>query len=189
MTALSRKTKHPARRITILGLGIGLYVAMSLALQVPFFENYYLCLGYTVLVVYCCFFGPTAGAIVGTLGCILHCLAINGMRGMPGWALGNLFTGYVLGLLLPHTIKKPLIIPKIVLTTVIMVVTMAIAMFGIKSVTEVVLYGQPMWARMIKNSYALIANSVVLLASIPLVTALRAMTPVREWLTPRSEAQ
>ncbi len=107
MTALFRKTSHPARRITILGLGIGLYVAMSLALQVPFFENYYLCLGYTVLVVFCCFFGPAAGAIVGALGCVLHCLAINGMRGMPGWALGNLFTGVVLGLLLPRTLKKP----------------------------------------------------------------------------------
>lgn len=189
MTAFSQKTNHPARRITILGLGIGLYVAMSLALQVPFFENYYLCLGYAVLVVYCYFFGPAAGTIVGTLGCILHCLAINGLRGMPGWALGNLFTGFVLGLLLPHTLKKPLTIPKIALTVLLMVATMAIAMFGIKSFTEVVLYGQPMWARMVKNSYAFIANSVVLLMSIPLVTALRAIAPVQKWFVPRSGAQ
>ena len=189
MTALFRKTSHLARRITILGLGIGLYVAMSLALQVPFFENYYLCLGYTVLVVFCCFFGPAAGAIVGALGCVLHCLAINGMRGMPGWALGNLFTGVVLGLLLPRTLKQPLTVPKIAVTALIMAASMAIAMFGIKSFTEVVLYGQPLWARMVKNSYAFIANSVVLLMSIPLVTALRAAAPVKEWFARRSGDQ
>lgn len=176
--------KHPARMITILGLGVGLYVALSLALQMPFFENYYLCLGYAVLVVYCCFFGPQAGAIVGTLGCVLHCLAINGLRGMPGWALGNLFTGIVLGLLLPRTMKKPLSLPRLALTALIMAATMAIAMFGIKSFTEVVLYGQPMWARMVKNSYAFLANSTVLLASIPLAGALQAALPVQEWMRP-----
>ncbi|HOQ62643.1 MAG TPA: hypothetical protein PKZ39_01580 [Clostridia bacterium] len=66
---------------------------------------------------------------------------------------------------------------------------MAIAMFGIKSFTEVVLYGQPLWARMVKNSYAFIANSVVLLMSIPLVTALRAAAPVKEWFARRSGDQ
>ena len=172
----TKKLTSPVWRITVLGLGIALYVAVSMALQMPFFENYYLCLGYAILAVYCCWFGPAAGALVGALGCVLHCLAINGLRGMPGWALGNLFTGLVLGFVLPKTMKKENSSwPDYLLTGLIMLAVMAIAMFGIKSFTEVLLYGQPMWARMLKNSYAFIANSFVLLASIPLMKALSAV--------------
>ena len=34
-----------------------LFVALSLCLQAPVFENYYLCLGYAVMAVYCYSFG------------------------------------------------------------------------------------------------------------------------------------
>lgn len=44
------------------GLGIALYVALSLCIQVPVFENYYLCLGYIVMLVYCYSSGPVSGA-------------------------------------------------------------------------------------------------------------------------------
>ncbi len=175
MKALAMRNLSPTRRVTLIGLGIALYVALSLAVQVPFFENYYLCLGYAALVVYSYFWGPAAGALVGAAGCVLHCLAINGMRGMPGWTLGNLFCGLVLGLLLPRILKRPFTLPRVFVAALLMVVTMAIAMLGIKSLTEVILYAQPMWARMAKNVYAFVANSVMLLASIPLCGALSAI--------------
>lgn len=74
------------QRIALLAVGIALFVALSMCLQVPVFENYYLCLGYVVMAVYCYSFGTVSGTIAGTLGVVLYCLVINGLRGMPGWA-------------------------------------------------------------------------------------------------------
>ena len=54
------------RKISLLGVGIALFVVLSLCLQVPVFENYYLCLGYAAMMVYCCFFGTLSGMLTGT---------------------------------------------------------------------------------------------------------------------------
>ena len=86
------------QRIALLAVGIALFVALSMCLQVPVFENYYLCLGYVVMAVYCFSFGTINGTIVGTLGVVLYCVVINGLRGMPGWALGNIAIGLCIGL-------------------------------------------------------------------------------------------
>ena len=72
------------QRISLLAVGIALFVALSMCLQVPVFENYYLCLGYVVMAVYCYSFGTISGTVAGTLGVVLYCLVINGLRGMPG---------------------------------------------------------------------------------------------------------
>ena len=171
MNVQSLKVMTPARRVSIIGIGIALYVALSLALQVPFFENYYLCLGYIALAVYCYLFGPVAGALVGTIGCVLHALAINGLRGMPGWALGNLVIGLSLGWLFRMTLRQGRSAPRFIITVLGMVLITAVAILGVKSLTDVVLYGQPMWARILKNSYAFVADSVVLVLGIPFCIA------------------
>ena len=51
------------RRITLLAVGTALFVALSMCLQVPVFENYYLCLGYVVMAVYCYSFGTVSGVV------------------------------------------------------------------------------------------------------------------------------
>ena len=65
------------RRICIVGMGIALFVVLSLCLQVPVFENYYLCLGYVAMAVYCYSVGTAEGTLVGVLGVILYCLVIK----------------------------------------------------------------------------------------------------------------
>ena len=77
------------RRISITGMGIALFVVLTLCLQVPVFENYYLCLGYVAMAVYCYSVGTAEGTIIGVFGVILYCLLTSGLRGMPGWAAGN----------------------------------------------------------------------------------------------------
>ena len=77
------------KKITVTAMGIALFVVLSLCLQVPVFENYYLCLGYVVLMVFCRYFGTFSSLAVGTLGVVLYCVLISGLRGMPGWAAGN----------------------------------------------------------------------------------------------------
>ena len=85
------------KKIAVLAMGIALFVALSMCLQVPVFENYYLCLGYVVMAVYCYSFGPFSGTIIGFFGVLLYCVVISGLRGMPGWALGNIVIGVLLG--------------------------------------------------------------------------------------------
>ena len=89
--------KKKITNITINSIGVALFIALSMCLQVPVFENYYLCLGYVVMAVYTYFFGIKSGAIVGILGTILYCFIINGLRGMPGWAVGNIVIAICLG--------------------------------------------------------------------------------------------
>ena len=63
------------------------------------FGNYlYLCLGYVVLMVFCRFFGTFSSLAVGTLGVVLYCVLISGLRGMPGWAAGNVVIALALSL-------------------------------------------------------------------------------------------
>ena len=81
------------KKITFNGMGIALFVVFTLCLQVPVFQNYYLCLGYVVMAVYSYYFGTFSGTIVGSLGVILYCMLTSGLRGMPGWALGNVVIG------------------------------------------------------------------------------------------------
>lgn len=77
-------------KICINGIGIALFVVMTLCLQVPVFENYYLWLGYVAMAFFTYYLGTTSGVLVGTIGVFLYCLLTGGLRGMPGWILGNL---------------------------------------------------------------------------------------------------
>ena len=155
------------QRISLLAVGIALFAALSMCLQVPVFENYYLCLGYVVMAVYCYSFGTISGTAAGTLGVVLYCLVINGLRGMPGWALGNVVIGICLG---PgfRTAKQ---MKNRALATALCVAAIAagtaLGILGIKSFTESVLYSQPFIVRIGKNIYAFIADAAVLIVSLP----------------------
>ena len=156
------------QRITLLAVGIALFVALSLCLQVPVFENYYLCLGYAVMAVYCYSFGALSGTIIGIFGVVLYCLVISGLRGMPGWALGNVSIGIILGLTFIKTkqLKNPIVI--CVINAAAILIASAIGILGIKSLTECILYAQPFIIRIGKNTYAFIADAVMLGISIPI---------------------
>ena len=97
--------KNKVRWVALTGVGTALFVAVTLCLQVPVFENYYLCLGYIVMAVYCYSVDTLSGTIVGCLGTFLYCLLISGMRGMPGWVIGNLVIGVVIGITFKKTKK------------------------------------------------------------------------------------
>lgn len=160
--------KVTTRDITVTAIGIALYVALSMVIRVPVFENYYLCLGYVVLAVYAYNIGAFHAGCVGAIGCVLYCLITSGIRGMPGWTLGNLFIGITLGWLLPRirdiTRRKFMFY----LMMLVMILSSVIGILLIKSFTEVVLYSQPMWIRMTKNVYSTVADAMVLVLSLPL---------------------
>lgn len=165
--------KKTTRKICLTAMGIALYVVLALCLQVPVFENYYLCLGYVAMMVYCCYFGTASGCAVGVLGVVLYCLLTNGLRGLPGWAAGNLVIGLIVGPVCDAT--KPMENPILrnLLIAAAIVLSTAIGILGVKSVVEVILYAQPMIVRVAKNIYAFVADVIVLVFSLPICACLK----------------
>ncbi len=165
---MSGKTKM----LALMAVGIALFVVLSLCLQVPVFENYYLCPGYVVMAVYCCSFGTLAGTAVGSFGVILYCAVISGLRGMPGWALGNIVIGLALGLCFRATkqLNRPIL--RTGIQVAVILVSTALGILIVKSETESLLYAQPFLVRAVKNSYAFVADAAVLIVSLPLCTVL-----------------
>ena len=116
---------------------------------------------------------PTAaGTVVGVFGVILYCVVISGLRGMPGWALGNLVIGAALGICFRMT--KPVRNPFLRSAAQIAVITASVALgiLVVKSETESLLYAQPFLVRAAKNSYAFVADVAVLIASLPVCVIL-----------------
>lgn len=164
--------KKELRILTATAIGIALFVALSMCLQVPVFDNYYLCLGYVAMAVYCYCFGTFSGTVVGVLGVVLYCLVINGMRGMPGWALGNVAIGIGLGLGFAKTKNlspKPL---RFAIWAAAVVVSTAVGILGIKALVDSIIRAQPFLVRASMNIYAFVADVVVLLLALPLCIVL-----------------
>ena len=156
--------------ICITAMGVALFVALSMCLRVPVFENYYLCLGYIVMAVYCYSFGAVKGTIVGVMGTVLYCLLINGLRGMPGWAMGNIAIGIFLGVWFKVTKKQRLNMSMFwyIYTSILIIAAVAFGILGMKSAIECILYAQPMAIRLANNVYAFVSDVVVLVASLPI---------------------
>ena len=164
---MTAKTK----KLCLTAVGIALFVVLTLCLQVPVFENYYLCLGYVVMAVYCYSFGVISGTVVGVFGVILYCLVISGLRGMPGWALGNVLIGIALGLTFRKTRKLHNTV-KTAINAGMIVLSVTLGILGVKSITESILYLQPFLVRVGKNIYAWVADMVVLIVSLPICMTL-----------------
>lgn len=156
------------RWITRTALGVALFVVLSLCLQVPVFENYYLCLGYVAVAVYCYSFGPVSGTIVAVAGVIIYCVLIGGLRGLPGWAAGNVVIGIACGLAFHRAKGMENGWMRTLLCAAAVIVSCAAGILGIKSLVEMILYAQPFLLRAAKNSYAFVADVAVLLLSLPI---------------------
>ncbi len=155
------------RLICTTGISTALFVVLTMCLQVPVFENYYLCLGYVIMAVCLYSFGIFCGSFVGVAGVILYCLLTNGLRGMPGWAAGNLIIGIILGITFRFTKKLDKTWLKAVLNFLAILISVAVGILFIKSLTESLLYAQPLIVRMGKNIYAFVADVVILELSLP----------------------
>lgn len=156
------------KNICLTAMGTALFVVLSLCLQVPVFENYYLCLGYVVMMVFCCYFSTFSSVIVGTLGVVLYCLLISGLRGMPGWAAGNMVIALAVSLAFKCTagLEKQWLRHLIVMFVI--VAATAAGILCVKSMVEAAIYTQPFLLRVAKNVYAFVADIVVMTASLPI---------------------
>jgi uncharacterized membrane protein len=160
------------KKICLTAMGVALFVVLTLCLQVPVFENYYLCLGYVAMTVYCYYFGAASGITVGFLGVIVYCLLTSGLNGMPGWSAGNIVIGFVVGMVCRLTAKMQNRWLRQMFIGASVVISVAIGILGVKSLVETLLYSQPIILRMAKNVYAFVADALVMLISLPLCISL-----------------
>jgi uncharacterized membrane protein len=160
------------KKICLTAMGVALFVVLTLCLQVPVFENYYLCLGYVAMTVYCYYFGVASGIAVGFLGVIVYCLLTSGLNGMPGWSAGNIVIGFVVGMVCRLTAKMKNRWLRQMFIGASVVISVAIGILGVKSLVETLLYSQPIILRMAKNVYAFVADALVMLISLPLCISL-----------------
>ena len=153
--------------------GIALFVALSMCLRVPVFENYYLCLGYIVMTVYIWCFRWYEGAVVGFFGVILYCVVGGlGFNGMPGWAVGNIAIGLILGAALKYVQKIGNKTVQVLLMAVAAVVATFVGIEIIKSLIDSVVVSQPFAVRMAKNMTSFIADVFVIVMSLPICVLL-----------------
>ena len=157
-------------------IGTALFVVLAMCLRVPVFENFYLCPGYISLVVYTGFWGSSSGALIGGLGVILYCLLTGGLRGMPGWAAGNVLIGILLGQEMKMINGHITTWKQIILLSGLMLLSCGLGILGVKSLVECLLYAQPMIVRMVKNSYAFAADTFVMWIAVPIYLLIRRKT-------------
>ena len=156
--------------ITFVGVGIALFVALSMCLRVPVFENYYLCLGYIVMTVYIWCFKWYEGAIIGCLGVILYCIIGGlGFNGMPGWAAGNIVIGLIIGMTLKFIQKIKNKTVQVILTALVAIIASFIGIELIKSLIDSFVVSQPFVVRFAKNMTSFISDAFVIVISLPII--------------------
>ncbi len=161
------------RDITFIAVGIALFVALSMCLRVPVFENYYLCLGYIVMTVYIWCFKWYEGAVIGFFGVILYCVIGGlGFNGMPGWAVGNIAIGLIVGMALKPIKKLENKTLQVILTAVAAIAGSFVGIELIKSLIDSFVVGQPFALRFAKNMTSFIADAFVIVISLPLCALL-----------------
>ena len=154
------------KTLTTISLGIALYVVLSYLIPIRVIGNYFLCLGYVILVVYPYVYGKFAGLAVGFFGTLLYCILASSYNGMVGWVLGNAFIGFVLGMVFDKTKKmsNPL---KAVIDIAAMAISCAIGIILIKSLTETILFRVPILVRLSANSAPFVMDLIVMVVAYP----------------------
>lgn len=155
--------------ITFIAIGLALFVALSMCLRVPVFENYYLCLGYIVMTVYIWCFKWYEGAIIGCLGVILYCIIGGlGFNGMPGWAAGNIIIGLIIGMTIKFIQKIKNKTVQVILTALVAIIASFIGIELIKSLIDSFVVSQPFVVRFAKNMTSFISDAFVIVISLPI---------------------
>ena len=103
---------------------------------------------------------------------------------MPGWAVGNLVIGIIVGLTFKLTKRMQKTWLQAVINFLAIAISTAIGILILKSLTECILYGQPMLVRMGKNVFGFVADIFVLEFSLPICMSLD--KPIKKLLTTQS---
>lgn len=158
--------RENTRKLCLTAIGVALYVALSMMVKIPLFTGHLaLDLGYVVLAVYAYQMGAVSAAIVGGAGCCLVSMLSSGWF-PPGWILGNIFIGLVVGFFAQGKSPVPALIAAVPSTF--------IGIGIIKTAVECWLYAIPWEVKFAKNMVAFVADAIVLLFGCILAVILQA---------------
>ena len=184
--------KNTLIRIMWLAVGIGLFACLSRMDAVFPPTGARMFLGFLVLTVYCCAFGPYAGGIVGGLGQTLYFLLYYDWnwdflaRLFPrilGPVLGVAWTGLILGALCLFTQKWENLALRLLLNLACAVIASAFGLWLSTSLVDTHALNQSLSMALRRNQNWFIANGAVLAAGVPLGMLLR---PLLRWASPSS---
>ena len=118
---------------------------------------------------YSYYFGIFDGTMIGTIGVFLYCFLINGLRGMPGWIIGNVLIGIICGFACSVARRQKEEWKKWTLILAAVVLSTAGGILGLKSIVEMFLYSIPFAVRVATNMTAFIADVIVLIVGFAIV--------------------
>ena len=158
------------KKITLLGIGIALYVVLSFAIKIPLISHIQTDLGYIAFGAMCAIAGVPA-LIVGVFGCLLESLFMTGWVPI-GWMIGQGIIGIICG----YAYKKN---KNIWLNIIITIVAILIGIGGIKTIIECYLYAIPFAVKIPKNLIASVADMVPMIGGYLLAIK----TPIKRYIT------
>ena len=150
---------NKTKKISYLGIGTALYVAISIFVKIPLVNRIRFEMGYAVFGLYIPTFSYAA-SFVGVAGCILSNMLTGGSFPLA-WAVGQLFTGLMTAFVCKKTEN-----------TVIRCIFGAVAVFIgvglIKTFLEILIFRFPFWAKFTSNLVAVVADAIPFLIGIGL---------------------
>ncbi len=139
------------KKISYLGIGIALYVVVSMLVKIPIVNRIKLDMGYIVFALYLNSFGVSA-SIVGVAGCIIANMLSGGSFPIA-WAMGQLLVGLTMGSLFPKT-------EKLWLKILAGVIAVFLGIGALKTILEILMFRFPFWAKFSSNLAAVLADSI-----------------------------
>lgn len=148
-------SKLTTNKLTGIAILTALYCALSAMMKIPFIGAISLDLGYIALAIGCVVFGPW-GAFIGAVGCGVESLLFSPYGFSISWFVANLIVGFGCGYVFKHTKSTWKRIMAII-------IFMAIAMLGAKTIIECYLYGIPFPVKVVKNAVAFGIDSLTMI--------------------------
>lgn len=151
-------SKLTTNKITGIALFTALYCVLSAMMKIPFIGAISLDLGYIALAIGCAAWGPW-GAFIGAVGCGIESILFSPYGFSISWFIANIIVGLGCG----YVFSKTEITWK---RLIAVIVFMAIAMLGAKTLIECNLYGIPFEIKIVKNVVAFGIDSLTMIIGI-----------------------
>ena len=148
---------NTTKKVAFTGMGIALYVVLSMVAKIPVIAHISLDLGYLAFAVVLYHMGTVPGMIVGGVGCVLVSLLTTGWF-PPGWLVGNL----IIGLMVGPSLKRDSSWKSTVFNVGLCVLAVALGILCLKTIIECMLYGIPLAVKVPKNTVAFAMDAAVM---------------------------
>lgn len=143
------------KKTALCGVGIALYVALSMAVKIPVVGHASLDLGYIVFAVFCYYYGSVAGMIVGGAGCMFVSLLSSGWF-PPGWIIGNMMIGFIVGMFGQRS--KASVRQRVA----VVFLSVFLGVFCAKTLIECALYSIPFSVKAPKSAIVFVMDAIVM---------------------------